>query len=224
MDDVHLHRWGSPRTTATVAVLAVHGRGQNPAVMQEYSSHLQARGVNYFAPRAAGDSWYPEPFLVPFSLNEKDVGSGLDVVDNALDQLRIEGFDPRRTVLWGFSQGACLLSHHLLTRRPQVGGALLFTGGYVGAELLEVPAGSELSGLPIIVRSIEHDPWVPPWRVEQTAVLLRALGAQVNLRIAPGGDHIITDEAYSAADRLLERLGATPESPSSRRSDLGGRL
>lgn len=203
---IRLERWGSTR--AEVAVLAVHGRGQNPDIMKEYSERFAA-DVTFFAPRADGDSWYPEPFLVPMRLNAPAVDKALITMDGCLDQLREGGFGPRSIVLWGFSQGACVLSHHLLIRRPAVAAAILFTGGYIGAEPLRLSPGPRLAGLHITVRSIENDPFVPARRVRETAALLSSLGARVDLRIAPGDEHVITDEAYTSATQVLTRVLAS---------------
>ena len=57
----------------------------------------------------------------------------------------------------------------------------------------------------MVVRSIEHDPFVPPERVTQTVTALRAAGADVDALIVPGDEHIITDEAIDAARTLLCR-------------------
>lgn len=208
---VALERWGGEN--AGVAVLTVHGRAQNPQVMKEYSVRFgpdTATAVAFYAPRADGDSWYPEPFLVPLERNAVDVERGLDTIDRCLDQLHSDGFGPGSVVLWGFSQGACLLSQHLLTRRPSVAAAILFTGGYIGRQPLNLPPGSALAGLPIIIRSIENDPFVPPWRVRETAALLESLGADVDLRIDPGAEHVITDEAYASAAQAIARLAPSP--------------
>ena len=107
-------------------------------------------------------------------------------------------------MVWGFSQGACLLAHWALTRPRPVGGIILFTGGYIGPEDVVAQAQS-LDGVPVVVRSIEHDPFVPPERVTQTVTALRAAGADVDALIVPGDEHIITDEAIDAARKLLRR-------------------
>jgi phospholipase/carboxylesterase len=207
--EVLMERWGSAR--ARIAVLAVHGRAQNPEIMKGYSARFALEptvGAAFYAPRAAGDSWYPEPFLVPMHRNAKAVDESLRIIDRCLEQLRAAGFGPGHIVLWGFSQGACLLSHHLLIRRPQVAAAILFTGGYIGEQPLEPPTGPTLTGLPVIVRSIENDPFVPPSRVRDTAALLQAAGAEVDLRIDPGNEHVVTDEAYARAAESIAVLTA----------------
>ena len=72
--------WGSGAGTARTAVLAVHGRGQTPAFMQEQAARLAASGVRFYAPSAAGDSWYPKPFLEPLDNNEPDLSHALEAI------------------------------------------------------------------------------------------------------------------------------------------------
>jgi phospholipase/carboxylesterase len=206
----HLDRpmtsWGSSAGTARTAVLAVHGRGQGPAFMQEQATRLAASGVRFYAPSAAGDTWYPKPFLEPLENNQPDLSHALEALAAHLAAVEADGFSPDRIVLWGFSQGACLVSHFVLTRPARYAGLILHTGGYIGPDPLPVPAGQPLEGVPAVLRSIENDPWVPGPRIRQTAAALEAAGATTDLLIAPGHEHIITDEAMTAASRLLNNV------------------
>lgn len=203
-----LHEWGAAAGTASVAVLAVHGRGQTPQFMQETASRFAAPGVRFHAPHASGDSWYPESFLAPLERNRAALEESLGIVTGCLDELAWRGFGRERVVLWGFSQGACLLAHHVLTVAPQrYGGLILFTGGHIGPDPITGPPTGSLEGLTAVVRSIDRDPWVPRYRVEGTATLLRRCGAAVDLRIDPGDEHVITDEACAAAGDLLAAAG-----------------
>lgn len=199
-----LIEWGAESADMTTAVLAVHGRGQSPDFMREQSHRLDVADVRYFAPAADGDSWYPRPFLEPIDANQPSLNHALDAIDARVDALVESGIDTARLVVWGFSQGACLLAHWALTRPQPVGGIILFTGGYIGPEDVVAQAQS-LDGVPVVVRSIEHDPFVPPERVTQTVTALRAAGADVDALIVPGDEHIITDEAIDAARKLLRR-------------------
>lgn len=203
-----LVEWGAPVDRAELAVLAVHGRGQDPAFMRETARRLGPAPVRFFAPEAEGNTWYPRSFLEPIERNQPALDRSSQVVEACLNQLAGGGFDHRRVVLWGFSQGACLLSHLVLTIGRPVAGLVLFTGGYVGAAPPPVPRDRHLRGVPAVVRSIENDPWVPRHRVEETAALLRRAGAEVDLRIDPGTEHIITDEACAAATELLTAVAA----------------
>lgn len=198
--------WGSETHEAHTAVVAVHGRGQSPAFMREQATRLDADGVRFYAPAAPNQSWYPKPFLEALADNEPALSRSLDTLGQLVDAVEAEGFARDRIVLWGFSQGACLISHMLLTRPDRLGGLALLTGGYLGPDVLDAPEGLPLDGMPVVMRSIDQDPWVPRDRVEQTAQTLSVAGASVNLVIAAGNEHIITDEAMSAVRRLLSSI------------------
>ncbi len=202
-DSRPLLEWGRAAQDAELAVLAVHGRAQTSAFMRETAQRFGAVAARFYAPDASGSSWYPHPFLDPLERNQPDLDDALRVVELCLTQLARLGFPARRVVLWGFSQGACLLSHYALTVPQQFGGIILFTGGHLGPQPWPRPQGQPLNGVPTVLRSIDQDPWVPRWRVEDTGALLADAGASVDLRIDPGTEHVITGEACAAATRLL---------------------
>ncbi|KID30902.1 putative esterase [Prauserella sp. Am3] len=198
-----MHEWGADPDRAALAVLTVHGRGQDPSFMEETARRLGPVPVRFFAPEAEGNTWYPLSFLEPAERNEPALSRSLRVLDSAVDTLAGAGFPAERVVLWGFSQGACLASHLALTAPRAFAGLVLFTGGYIGTSPPAVAGGGPLRGVPTVMRSIEHDPWVPRYRVDETADLLRRAGARVDLRVDEGDEHIITDEACAAATTLL---------------------
>lgn len=200
-----LTEWGASADRAALAVLAVHGRGQDPAFMRATAQRLGTVAARFFAPEAEGNTWYPLSFLEPVERNQPALDRSVRVLEACLDRLAETGFGGERVVLWGFSQGACLLSHLVLSAPRRVAGLVLFTGGYLGTTP-PAPDEKALRGVPVVLRSIEDDPWVPRHRVEETAALLRQAGAEVDLRIAPGTDHVITDEACATATELLDAV------------------
>ncbi len=137
-------------------------------------------------------------------LTQPSLDFALDVVDAAIEDILGRGFTADRVVLWAFSQGACLLAHHCLTRPRSIGGLVLFTGGYVGADPVVAKPHSP-AGVPVIMRSVELDPFVPSLRVLGTTDAVRSAGAEVKALIVPGEEHIITDEAIDSARALLAR-------------------
>ena len=198
--------WTLGEGAADRAVIAAHGRTLSPEDMQARSEGFWDVGaVQFFAPRAPGNTWYPKPFLEPIADNEPSLTASLAALDDALAAALAAGFTADRIALWGFSQGACLVSHWLLTRPRQVGGAIIHTGGFIGPDALARPAAP--LPIPIVMRSIQHDPFVPASRVLETAELMRAAGATVDLRIEPGDEHIVTDEAMLASSAMLRDLG-----------------
>ncbi|MEJ8277631.1 alpha/beta hydrolase [Pseudonocardia spirodelae] len=197
--------WGDP--AAPLVVLALHGRGRDPADMAATAARFGDVPARFVAPRAAGDSWYPKPFLEPFDENRDALLRALDVVDDQLARLADEGAGRDRVVLWGFSQGACLAAHHVLVRDPRpCAGLVLHTGGFVGPDPVPGPPAGSLAPTPAVLRSVSRDPWVPAHRVRETASLLAGAGARVDLRIDDGGEHVITDEACAAAAGLLHAV------------------
>jgi predicted esterase len=208
--------WGRP--DAPVVVVAVHGRDQDPAFMRELARRLGPVPARFVAPAAGGRSWYPRPFLVPLVENQPRLDHALAAIRARLAGLVDSGIAADRLVLLGFSQGACLLTHLLLTGAPEVGGAVLLTGGYIGAEPPPAPSPTALAGVPVVLRSIEHDPFVPADRVRESARLLAAAGAVVDLRIDPGDEHVVTDEACAAAAALVGELAGADAGWPRRRS------
>jgi phospholipase/carboxylesterase len=99
---------GEPLDKATAAMLMLHGRGATAEDILALSAELQQPGFAYLAPQAAGYSWYPNSFLAPIESNEPGLSSGLAVIASLLAKLAQAGIPPERTILLGFSQGACL--------------------------------------------------------------------------------------------------------------------
>jgi predicted esterase len=204
--DIPVTIWGSETGQARTAVIAVHGRGQTPAFMHGQAERLESTGIRFYSPAAPGQTWYPKPFLEALEHNEPHLSHSLDALESLVADVEADGFPRDRIVLWGFSQGACLISHLVLTRPSRYGGLVLLTGGFVGPDIPAARNGRPLEGTPAVLRSIANDPWVPMYRVEQTADALCKAGAAVDLVIAPGNEHIITDEAMTAVDRLLRSI------------------
>ncbi|HET6709207.1 alpha/beta hydrolase, partial [Amycolatopsis sp.] len=100
--------WGAAE--APVVVLAVHGRGQEPEFMRELATRFGPLPARFVAPAAAGGSWYPLPFLQPLSGNQPHLDESLAAIEARIEALP----DAGNLVLFGFSQGACLLAHLLL--------------------------------------------------------------------------------------------------------------
>lgn len=194
--------WGDTADSRRLAIVAVHGRGQGVQFMREVAERLAIDDVGYFAPSVDGDSWYPHPFLDSSPENEAHLILALEAVEGAIALARERGY--RRVALLGFSQGACVLAHMLLTRRVSVDGAVLFTGGYVGPDEIGPLSVEPRAHVPVLLRSVQQDPWVPPHRVADTAALLVHAGLHVDVLIEPGDTHIITERGIRDGRSALE--------------------
>lgn len=110
------------------------------------------------------------------------------------------GFDPRRVVAVGLSNGANIAASLLLLRPGALAGAVLFRPMVP----LEPPALPDLSAVPLLLAAGRHDHMVPPGESERLAGLLRAAGAEVELLWVEAG-HGLTREEVTHAAAWLER-------------------
>lgn len=199
---------GATLEDAALAVILLHGRGGSAEDILTLAPALGQSRIAYFAPQAAGHTWYPLSFLAPRDANEPFLSSALRKVDSVVASILQAGFPRDRVVIAGFSQGACLATEYMATHPARYAGLIAFTGGLIG------PPGSissgavryahtGLDGTPALLLSGDPDPHVPWTRVEESASVLRAQGANVTAKRYPGRPHTITQEELELARTLL---------------------
>ncbi len=205
-------RWDGPSPDrAALAAVLVHGRGQDPDFMAGIAERVGMPDVCRVYPAAADSSWYPGRFMDPVSENEPWLGNALQAVDRTLEAVEAGGIPLGRTVLIGFSQGACLLAEFLVRSPRPVAAVALLTGGYIGPDDLARTVHGRMPGVPVLLSSSRSDEWVPPQRVRQTASLFEAMGAAVTLRIHDAPEHGVDDAEVAAVRDLLG--AATSQQP-----------
>lgn len=200
---------GEPLRSASIAVVAVHGRDQEPQWMLDHLvSRLDLPGAAYILPTIEGGSWYPNRFFDPAAENEPWITHALERFGSAVALAGDAGVPVQRVLLTGFSQGACLVAEMLVRDvRPYAGVAVL-TGGFMGSDEELVVPPEPLEGMPVLITGHVDDSWVPVPRVERTAELLREAGAQVELAIHDDPEHGINDDEVAAVRRMLVSIGA----------------
>src|SRR3954453_5193370 len=120
---------GAPLSKADLPMVLLHGRGGSAEDILGLSSAFQLPNIAYFAPQAAGHTWYPLSFLAPRDANEPYLSSALAKVDSVVRTLEQAGFGRERIVVAGFSQGACLATEFVISHPAWYGGLIAFTGG-----------------------------------------------------------------------------------------------
>jgi predicted esterase len=198
---------GCAPSRARCAVILVHGRGRETGEMLEVADRLALDDVAYLAPAASGSSWYPQGFMAPLAENQPWLDHAFARVDALVASLGAEGFSKERVVLLGFSQGACLVLEYAARTGGRYGAVVAFTGGLIGPPGTIWTGGAGLEGTPVFLGTSDVDEWVPVSRVEETAEALKALGADVELRVYPGMEHVICDDEIEAARRILRDVG-----------------
>lgn len=199
---------GSPLTEASLAVVLLHGRGGSADDILGLASAFDLPNIAYLAPEAAGHTWYPLSFMAPRDANEPYLSSAVSKVGAVVASVLQAGLERDRIVIAGFSQGACLSTEFVARHPARYGGLIAFTGGLIGPpgslqDGAGKVSGAELSGMPALLCSGDPDPHVPRQRVEESASILRSMGAVVTTKIYPGRPHTITSEELELARALL---------------------
>jgi predicted esterase len=197
---------GEPLEQARAALVLVHGRGASAANILELAAELRAPGFAYLAPQATGGSWYPYSFLVPLERNEPCLSAALAALGALVARIAAAGVPPERTVLLGFSQGACLTLEFAARNARRYGGLVGLSGGLIGPDGTPRDYAGSLAGTPVFLGCSDVDPHIPRPRVEHTAAVLRALGAEVTMQLYPNLGHTVNEDEMEHVRGLLTRL------------------
>jgi predicted esterase len=123
---------GAPPAEADAAVVALHGRGATARSILRIVAQLGLDDVAGVAPQASRNTWYPTGFMEPTEKNEPWLSAALSTVGETVASVEEAGVPVDRTVLLGFSQGACLASEFVARNARRYGGLVAFSGGLVG--------------------------------------------------------------------------------------------
>lgn len=201
--DARILEGGASLDEAAAVMILLHGRGASAQGMLALSDELDVPEIAYLAPQATGRSWYPASFMAPIDENEPELSSALDVVGRLVGRAKDADFTTEQTVLLGFSQGACLATEYAARTPTRYGGVVGLSGGLIGPENASFEYEGNLDGTPVFLGCSDQDPYIPLERVEETATVLRQLGAQVTKRIYEGMGHTTNDDEMAHVRTLL---------------------
>jgi phospholipase/carboxylesterase len=202
---------GATPEEAQAAAVLVHGRGATARGMLDFAAEFERPGLRLVAPQARRGTWYPERFLAPLEANEPSLSSALAHVDRAFETAAEAGVPPERTLVVGFSQGACLASEYVARNARRYGGLAVLSGGLVGPDGTPRDYEGSLDGTPAFLGVSDDDPHVPLARFEETRDVLERLGASVTAEVYEGRGHGVFPEELEAVRRLVD--GVVGESP-----------
>ena len=194
---------------AAGAVMLLHGRGASAEDILQLGREFDHPELAYLAPQAAGNSWYPYSFLAPVQQNEPWLTSALNKLGKIVEEILKAGLTREKIVIAGFSQGACLASEFVARNPGSYAGLIAFSGGLIGPPGIKFHYAGKLDGTPAFFGGVDPDAHVPWQRVQQSASVLSALGADVVLKRYPGMPHSINQEEIEEARTLIERAFGT---------------
>ena len=197
---------GAPLEQARAAMIMVHGRGASPEDILTLVPALARQGFAYLAPAAAGGTWYPYSFLSPIEANEPGISSGLQAIGDLLARVGAAGIPPERTLLLGFSQGACLALEFAARNPARYGGIAGLSGGLIGPDTVPRDYPGSLGGTPVFLGCSDSDFHIPKERVELTGQVLGRMDAQVDLRLYPRMGHLVNEDEIRQVQQLMDAV------------------
>lgn len=195
---------GAPLARARAAVVMMHGRGASAESILTLAPLLGVDDVAYLAPQAAGGTWYPHSFMAPIPSNEPGIASGMRAIGRVLDRIVAAGVPRERTVLLGFSQGACLASEYAARHAARFGGVVVLSGGLIGPDGTPRDYTGSLDGTPVFLGCSDIDAHIPAARVQESADVFRRLGGVVTMRLYPGMGHTVNDDEIRIVREMLD--------------------
>jgi predicted esterase len=197
---------GEPLERALAAMVLVHGRGATARDILTLAADLDQPGFAYLAPQAAGNTWYPYSFLTPIERNEPYLSSALETLDQLLVHIAAAGIPAERTILLGFSQGACLATEFAARNARRYGGLAGLSGGLIGPDGTPRDYPGALDGTPVFLGCSDVDPHIPAARVQHSAEVLGRLGGDVTARLYPGMGHTVNEDEIESVRRIMAKL------------------
>jgi len=196
---------GEPLASARAAMILVHGRGATAEDIMMLAGHVEVARFAFLAPQAAGNAWYPNPFTASLESNEPYLSAALAMLSDLLQ--RVEATVPaQRTILLGFSQGACLALEFAARNARRYGGVVGLSGGLIGPPDTPRDYPRTFDGTPVFLGCSDVDPYIPKDRVVDSAGVFKRMGADVTTTFYPGMAHEVSPEEIARVREIAEAV------------------
>ncbi len=186
-----IKRAGLSLSEAKKAIIMIHGRGATAESILSLVPHLNLTDYAILAPQANPSSWYPFGFMTSDEGNKVALDNSLKLLSQVWDEIVATGIPAENVFVAGFSQGACLSLEFAARNAQKMGGVVAFTGGLIGGKLKPEIYSGDFQGTPIYIGSSDRDFHVPASRINESADLLRKMGANVSVELFDDPDHTI---------------------------------
>jgi len=197
---------GAPIEDADAAAVLVHGRGATAQSIIRMAEGFPRERVAYLAPQAARNTWYPNPFTAPVESNEPGRSSGLKAISDAMGEAVDAGIPTDRTLILGFSQGACLASEYVARNPQRYGGLAVLSGGLIGESVDVEDYDGDLADTPVFLGCSDVDPHIAAERVRETTAVFEHLNADVTERLYEGMGHGVNDDEREFVHAMISEL------------------
>jgi predicted esterase len=174
--------------------------------MLSLAGELTHPGFAFLAPQAADNTWYPLSFLAPIERNEPYLSAALEALAALLERLDETGIPAERTILLGFSQGACLVLEFAARHAQRYAGVVGLSGGLIGPDNAPRDYHGSLAETPVFLGCSDFDPHIPRERVVESGQILELLGGKVTVRLYPDMGHTVNQEELDHVRSIMAAL------------------
>ena len=195
---------------ARAAMVMLHGRGATAESILTLVPALAQDGFAFLAPQASGNTWYPNSFMAPIPSNEPGITSGMAAIGDVISAIAEAGIPLEKTMLLGFSQGACLSLEYAARHAGRYGGVAALSGGLIGPDGTPRNYPGSFDGTPVFLGCSDIDGHVPAIRVTESAAVLRHMGARVTMKLYPGMGHLVNEDEIAAVNAMMEEVAGKP--------------
>lgn len=200
---------GAPLQDADKVIILLHGRGASAADIIRLGDTLagsESQNIAFMAPQATNSTWYPISGFVPQDQLAPWLESALMVIDEAVDSAIAAGIANDKIIVGGFSQGAMLSLEYASRGRRKIGGVIAFSGSLIGPVDQPHAPLADVSGMPMFIGCGTNDSWIPARAAQKTADLFAEAGANVDVRIYDGMEHMINQDEVEGAAKLIASI------------------
>lgn len=194
---------GKPIKEASKALIMIHGRGGSAKDFLLLADQFRIDDFVILAPQALHNTWYHYSCTTTLEHNEPWLSSILEILEELLHELALQGFKEENIYFLGFSQGACLSLEFISRHAERYGGVAAFTGGFMGDKIQLDNYTGDLKGTPIFIGTGDHDEHIPLERVYETVDILTQMNAAVHLKVYPNKPHIISSAEIEWANQYI---------------------
>jgi|TARA_A100001015_G_C15037818_1_gene737475 predicted esterase len=202
-----LYLAGADPSVAKAAMIMVHGRGDSAqGILRLANEIIHASKLLLLAPQAFGNTWYPYSFLKPTHQNQPGLDSGLQAVNNAVQNAVERGIPTDKIFILGFSQGACLASEYVARHARKYAGLMVLSGGLIGESIHPETYSGHLGGTSVFMGCSDVDFHIPVERVHESEKVLSLLGGRVTKNIYPGMGHTINQDEIDHINSMVSEI------------------
>lgn len=211
--DQPLESRGPEQRDASALLILLHGRGSTGRDIMSLSAQFKHADLTFRAPTADSQSWFPYSFLVPVVQNEPGLSQAMTVIRSLVLEADLLGIPAERTMILGFSQGACLALEFAARNPARYGGIFALSGGLIGPPGTTWESELRLDGTPVFIGCSDVDPHIPRSRVEESRDVLSALGASVTFKLFTGMGHTISGAEIEQVNQMIGTVVASVPEP-----------